>query len=79
MLVRLDLVTSWIAVIIIGREIVITAIRVAAFSLGIALAADQLGKLKMALQVIAITAVLLTIYSGWNYIRMNYKRLHLNK
>ncbi|WP_127532185.1 CDP-diacylglycerol--glycerol-3-phosphate 3-phosphatidyltransferase [Paenibacillus kobensis] len=102
MLVHIDLVSSWVAVIIIGREIVITAIRIVASSMGIALAADKLGKLKMVLQVAAITAVLLsgdigqylsplpvdrllmgaavllTIYSGWNYIQMNYKRLQLN-
>jgi CDP-diacylglycerol---glycerol-3-phosphate 3-phosphatidyltransferase len=96
MLVYLHKVPSWIAIIIIAREIVITAIRLVASSKGIALAADRHGKIKMVFQVIAITAVLLnnypfafitdipidmalmivavllTIYSGYNYIKVNY-------
>ena len=102
MLVSLNRIPGWIAIIIIGREIVITAIRSIASSKGIALAADKHGKLKMVFQIIAITAmllnnypfallisfpidkalmltaVLLTIYSGYNYIKTNYKKLQLN-
>lgn len=59
MLAEAGMVQGWMAVIIIGREIVITALRMAASARGIALAADQFGKIKMVLQVIAITAVLL--------------------
>jgi CDP-diacylglycerol--glycerol-3-phosphate 3-phosphatidyltransferase len=101
MLVCLHMVPSWMAVVIIGREVVITAVRVAASHKGIALAADQHGKIKMVFQVIAIAAVMLnnspyisltnfpidialmfiavtlTIYSGYNYLRMNYDRLDL--
>jgi CDP-diacylglycerol--glycerol-3-phosphate 3-phosphatidyltransferase len=102
MLVFLHKVPSWIAIIIIAREIVITAIRLVASTKGIALAADKHGKIKMVFQVIAITAVLLnnypfafitdipidmalmivavmlTIYSGYNYIKVNYVKLQLN-
>ncbi|MFE6078147.1 CDP-diacylglycerol--glycerol-3-phosphate 3-phosphatidyltransferase [Paenibacillus sp. NPDC057886] len=59
MMVQEDLIGSWIAVIIIGREIVITALRMIATEQGIALAADRYGKIKMVLQVAAIIAVLL--------------------
>ncbi|WP_454190158.1 CDP-alcohol phosphatidyltransferase family protein [Paenibacillus sp. Marseille-Q7038] len=59
MMAEVGMVPGWMAVIIIGREIVITALRMAASAKGIALAADQFGKIKMVLQVIAITAVLL--------------------
>lgn len=59
MMVQVDMIGSWIAVIIIGREIVITALRMIASEQGIALAADRYGKIKMVLQVAAITAVLL--------------------
>ncbi len=59
MMVQEDMISSWIAVIIIGREIVITALRMVATEQGIALAADQYGKIKMVLQVAAIIAVLL--------------------
>lgn len=102
MLVSLDMIQSWIVIVIIGREIIITAVRLIATAQGIVLAADKYGKLKMVLQVIAITAILLnnypfafitnlpidkllmfiavimTIYSGYNYIKNNYKRLKLN-
>ncbi|MGC5770876.1 CDP-diacylglycerol--glycerol-3-phosphate 3-phosphatidyltransferase [Paenibacillus pabuli] len=59
MMVQVDMIGSWIAVIIIGREIVITALRMIASEQGIALAADRYGKIKMVLQVAAIVAVLL--------------------
>lgn len=58
-MVQENLIGSWIAVIIIGREIVITALRMIATEQGIALAADRYGKIKMVLQVAAILAVLL--------------------
>jgi len=101
MLVFLHMVSGWVAIIIIGRELVITAIRSVASSQGIALAADNYGKIKMVFQVIAITAILLnnypfafltdvpvdnilmfiavvlTIYSGLNYIIKNFKKLQL--
>lgn len=63
MMVQLGLVASWIAIVIIGREIVITALRMIAAEQGIALAADRFGKLKMVLQVAAILLVLL--YNDW--------------
>jgi len=102
MLVNLNMIQSWIVIVIIGREIIVTALRLVAITKGVILAADKYGKLKMVVQVIAITflllnnypfalvtdlridnilmfiAVLLTIYSGYNYIKMNYRRLQLN-
>ncbi|WIV20360.1 CDP-diacylglycerol--glycerol-3-phosphate 3-phosphatidyltransferase [Paenibacillus polygoni] len=59
MMAEAGMVPGWMAFIIIGREFAITALRMAASGRGIALAADQFGKIKMVLQVIAITAVLL--------------------
>ncbi|MEC0126641.1 CDP-diacylglycerol--glycerol-3-phosphate 3-phosphatidyltransferase [Paenibacillus pabuli] len=59
MMVQVDMIGSWIAVVIIGREIVITALRMIASEQGIVLAADRYGKIKMVLQVAAIVAVLL--------------------
>ncbi|MCR8642393.1 CDP-diacylglycerol--glycerol-3-phosphate 3-phosphatidyltransferase [Paenibacillus sp. N1-5-1-14] len=94
-------VTAWAAFVIIGREILITAIRMLASAKGVALQADNWGKIKLVLQVAAIAAVMigehmlpiiqtyyiddilmllavgLTIYSGYNYIRNNYKMLGL--
>ncbi|MEK3707148.1 CDP-diacylglycerol--glycerol-3-phosphate 3-phosphatidyltransferase [Paenibacillus sp. FSL R7-0198] len=59
MMVQENMISSWIAVIIIGREIVITALRMVATEQGIALAADRYGKIKMVLQVAVIIAILL--------------------
>ncbi|MFL0373029.1 CDP-diacylglycerol--glycerol-3-phosphate 3-phosphatidyltransferase [Paenibacillus amylolyticus] len=59
MMVQENMISSWIAVIIIGREIVITALRMVATEQGNALAADRYGKIKMVLQVAAIIAILL--------------------
>ncbi|WP_028560174.1 CDP-diacylglycerol--glycerol-3-phosphate 3-phosphatidyltransferase [Paenibacillus pinihumi] len=94
---------AWIAIVIIGREFIITGIRIVAASRKIALQADQYGKVKMVFQVIAILAVLLnnnpfsyftsiridqillyiavilTVYSGYNYIRNNYQMLKLDR
>lgn len=59
MMVQSGMVATWIAVVIIAREFVITGLRMVASEQGIALAADKWGKIKMVLQVAAIAAVLL--------------------
>ncbi|MBP1994884.1 CDP-diacylglycerol--glycerol-3-phosphate 3-phosphatidyltransferase [Paenibacillus eucommiae] len=102
LMVSQQLLYAWIALIIIGREIIITGIRIVAASQKMALQADQYGKIKMVFQVIAIAAILLnnrpfsyftdipidqilmyialvlTVYSGYNYIRNNYRKLKLD-
>lgn len=102
MLVYLQMLPGWIAIVIIAREILITSIRVVAAAKGIVLAADRHGKLKMVFQVVSITAVLLnnypflffttipidmilmlialllTLYSGYSYLKANYVKLQLN-
>lgn len=101
MMVQQNMIATWVAVVIIGREFVITALRMAAAAQKVALSADQYGKWKMVLQVVGITAVMLnnypvsmftdfrvddlimtlavvmTIYSGLNYIVENYKNLKM--
>ncbi|WP_018759263.1 CDP-diacylglycerol--glycerol-3-phosphate 3-phosphatidyltransferase [Paenibacillus terrigena] len=62
MMVEQRMIPAWMAVLIIGREAVITGIRVLAAARGVALAADKHGKLKMVLQVVAIAAILLKNY-----------------
>ncbi|OPA75321.1 CDP-diacylglycerol--glycerol-3-phosphate 3-phosphatidyltransferase [Paenibacillus selenitireducens] len=99
LLVNQHFIYAWIAFVMIGREVVITYIRVVASSHKIALQADRFGKIKMVLQVVAIAAVMLknrpfsyftqvpidqilmyaavivTLYSGYNYIKNNYRIL----
>lgn len=52
-------IAAWIALIIIGREMMVTLLRIMATSRGVILAADKYGKLKMVLQVSAIVGLLL--------------------
>lgn len=100
-MVAQSLIPAWIALVIIGREVFVSGLRIMAAAKGIVLAADQHGKLKLTLQVIGIAAVLLrnypftyitsfrvdytilfmavilTVYSGYLYMRNNYKALKL--
>ncbi|MBU5356239.1 CDP-diacylglycerol--glycerol-3-phosphate 3-phosphatidyltransferase [Paenibacillus silvae] len=73
MMVQENMISSWPVVVIIAREIVITALRMVAAEQGIALAADQYGKIKMVLQVAAILAVLLhhVLFHSFTDIRLD--------
>lgn len=96
MLVELNWVSAWVAIIIIVREISVTGLRAVAADKGQVIAADKYGKLKTIMQSIALipliyhypifgynivilghvllfTALILTIYSGWNYLYGFYK------
>lgn len=88
-------ITSWVAMIIVGRELIVTGLRLIAACEGIVISASKLGKLKQIIQVIAISltllgnfplkylsdfrfdklvmfiAVIITIYSGYDYIAKN--------
>lgn len=90
-------VSGWAAMIIIGREFIVTGLRLVASGEGIVIAASNLGKIKTITQMIAISAALLnnypltlftsfpfdryamfvavviTIYSAYDYIRKNLK------
>ena len=58
-LVELHLVPAWIVVIIVGREFAVSGLRTIASSQGWTLGASELGKTKMAFQVVAITVIVL--------------------
>ncbi len=85
-MVELGLVPSWMVVVIISREFAVSILRAIAASDGIVIAASKGGKAKTLSQIIAIMmillkipygnvvlwiAVLLTIYSGYDYIYLN--------
>jgi CDP-diacylglycerol---glycerol-3-phosphate 3-phosphatidyltransferase len=59
-LVSMGLMPAWMAVIIIGREFVITGLRDIGSTEAVAIPASALGKTKMILQVLAGCAVILT-------------------
>ncbi len=59
-LVEVDprLVPAWMVVIIVGREFAVSGLRSIAASQGMTIAANELGKLKTILQIIAITLII---------------------
>jgi len=53
------LVPAWIAVVIIGREFLVSGLRSIAVSEGFTIQASELGKFKMLVQIISVVAVIL--------------------
>ena len=94
-------VSGWAAMIIIGREFIVTGLRLIAAGEGIVISASKLGKIKTVTQIVAISAALLnnfpiklftdfpfdryamiiaviiTVYSGYDYIKKNLKVIGL--
>jgi CDP-diacylglycerol--glycerol-3-phosphate 3-phosphatidyltransferase len=58
MLVEVDRVPAWIAIVILGREFAVTGLRALAASEGVVLAAESLGKWKVGAQITAILMLL---------------------
>ncbi len=61
-LVELGSLSSWVAMIIIGREFVVTSLRIVAVSEGVIISASMWGKVKTITQIVAISAILLNNY-----------------
>jgi CDP-diacylglycerol--glycerol-3-phosphate 3-phosphatidyltransferase len=59
-LVQMGLAAAWMVAIIIGREFAVTGLRSLAYARGVAMPASPLGKIKMAAQVVAILALILS-------------------
>ena len=55
------LIPAWIVVVILGREFLVTGIRLVATSQGAVLAADRLGKLKTVFQISTVVYLLLLL------------------
>ena len=58
-LVEMQLAPAWMVVIIVGREVVVTALRNIALFRGFSIAVSGFGKAKMAVEVVAITTLIL--------------------
>ena len=54
-------VAPWMVVLIVGRELLVTGLRVLAASKGEVLAADRQGKIKTVIQVIVVIAILIVL------------------
>ncbi|MCC6543439.1 MAG: CDP-diacylglycerol--glycerol-3-phosphate 3-phosphatidyltransferase [Nitrospirae bacterium] len=59
MLVEFHRVPSWLAIVIVGRDVAITGLRAIASSIGIVIAAKEMGKIKTLVQIIAIVFLIL--------------------
>jgi len=64
-----DIVNIWIAVLIIGREFLISGLRSIAASEGFTIEASELGKLKMVVQIVSVVATILAL--RWDYWTIN--------
>ncbi len=64
-LVELKWVPAWMVVIIVGREFAVSGLRSIASSQGFTIDASDLGKMKMVMQVVAITSVILRNVFPW--------------
>src|SRR5690348_8432405 len=53
------LVPAWVAVVIIGREFLVSGLRSIAASEGFTIEASELGKFKMVVQIVSVVAVIL--------------------
>jgi len=58
LLVEFRRVSSWIAIVIIGRDLAITGLRAIASSVGIVIVAKEMGKYKTTFQMVAILLLL---------------------
>ncbi len=73
--VRMNIVDDWMVVVILGREIVVTGLRIFALTKGKVLAAEKGGKHKTVSQIVAIFSILgfiivkesLTLFAHWSY------------
>lgn len=57
-LVSLNRLPAWVAMVIIARELAVTVLRLGATQMGVVMAASSLGKLKTAIQIAAILALI---------------------
>jgi len=60
-----SIVNVWVAVIIIGREFLVSGLRSIAASEGFTIEASELGKLKMVVQIVSVVATILAL--RWDY------------
>jgi CDP-diacylglycerol--glycerol-3-phosphate 3-phosphatidyltransferase len=59
------IVPPWIAVIVIGREFLVSGLRSIAASEGFTIEASEIGKLKTVIQIVSVVAAILA--HRWNY------------
>ena len=70
-----SIVPAWMAVVVIGREFLVSGLRSIAASEGFTIQASDLGKMKMLVQIISVVAVI--IEHHWSYLDLYLFRLPL--
>src|SRR5208282_2483267 len=64
-LVSLHRLAAWVAMVIITRELAVTALRMGATQAGIVMGASMMGKVKTCVQIAAILAVIALPHQPW--------------
>jgi CDP-diacylglycerol--glycerol-3-phosphate 3-phosphatidyltransferase len=67
--IRSDVVHSWMAIVLIGREFAVTGLRAIASSEGIIIQAESGGKYKVGAQITAVLSLLLDYYLTREWLR----------
>lgn len=65
-----DVVSSWIAIVLIGREFAVTGLRAIASSDGIVIPAERIGKYKVGAQITTVLSLLLYRYCDQEWMRL---------
>src|SRR5690242_13925179 len=61
-----SIVNVWVAIIVIGREFLISGLRSIAASEGFTIEASELGKLKMVVQIVSVVSAILALrWDSW--------------
>jgi CDP-diacylglycerol--glycerol-3-phosphate 3-phosphatidyltransferase len=68
-LVELDVIRAWVAILFIGREFAVTGLRSIAASEGIVIQAEALGKFKVGAQITAVVVLILNYYLNTSWLK----------